>query len=236
MSTFFPNSGTSVALPVSIANGGSGQVTAGAAFDALSPTTTNGDLIAQIAGADSRLAIGTAGQVLTVAAGLPAWASPALTVAALGADVSNSTTTAAKITGLDVAVGVGTWKFEYSIIHQAAATTTGIAFSVNHTGTLTRFVAVSNYVDTGTTNLNNAQRQAATTPTYIGGVGARVKSATANMGPTTSVDTANADMLTTLEGVLVVTVSGNIELYFASEVAAQTTVKQNSILVMTKII
>ena len=162
-------------------------------------------------------------------------AASLITVKALAADLTNSTTTAAKITGLDVAVGVGTWKFEYSIIHQAAAITTGIAFSVNHTGTLTRFVAVSNYVDTGTTNLNAAQRQTATTPTYIGGVGARVKSATANMGPTTSVDTANADMLTRLEGVLVVTVAGNIELYFASEAAAAVTVVQNSVLVLTQI-
>lgn len=38
--------------------------------------TTNGDLIYRAAGAPSRLGIGSAGQVLTVSAGLPSWATP----------------------------------------------------------------------------------------------------------------------------------------------------------------
>ena len=42
-----------------------------------SPMTTNGDLIARIGGVADRLGIGSTGQVLTVAAGLPAWADPA---------------------------------------------------------------------------------------------------------------------------------------------------------------
>jgi len=49
-----------------IANGGTGQTTANAAFNALSPMTTGGDLIyGGTAGAATRLANGTAGQVLT---------------------------------------------------------------------------------------------------------------------------------------------------------------------------
>jgi hypothetical protein len=64
------------ALPV--ANGGTGQVTAAAAFNALSPITTTGDIIYSPSGATSqRLGIGSTGNVLTVSGGVPAWAPPA---------------------------------------------------------------------------------------------------------------------------------------------------------------
>ena len=62
------------ALP--IANGGTGQTTAAAAYNALSPMTTTGDIEYESAtGVASRLAIGTTGQVLTVAGGVPTWAT-----------------------------------------------------------------------------------------------------------------------------------------------------------------
>lgn len=64
------------ALP--IANGGTGQTSASAAFAALSPLTTAGDIIIEsVAPAPVRLPIGSSGQVLTVVAGLPAWSSVA---------------------------------------------------------------------------------------------------------------------------------------------------------------
>jgi hypothetical protein len=63
---------------VAIANGGTGQTTKAAAYNALSPMTTTGDLEYEAsAGIAARLGIGTAGQVLTVAGGVPTWASPA---------------------------------------------------------------------------------------------------------------------------------------------------------------
>lgn len=63
------------ALP--IANGGTGQTTASAAFNALSPLTTAGDILyGATSGAGTRLGIGTAGQVLTVSVGgLPTWST-----------------------------------------------------------------------------------------------------------------------------------------------------------------
>lgn len=59
-----------------IAGGGTGQTTAAAAFDALAPTTTRGDLIFRNATTNTRLAAGTSGYAL-IAAGAgadPAWA------------------------------------------------------------------------------------------------------------------------------------------------------------------
>jgi hypothetical protein len=61
---------------VAIANGGTGQTTAAAAYNALSPMTTVGDITYEAAGPTAaRLPIGTTGQVLTVVGGLPAWAT-----------------------------------------------------------------------------------------------------------------------------------------------------------------
>jgi hypothetical protein len=61
---------------VAIANGGTGQTTANAAYNALSPMTTTGDITYEATGGiATRLPIGTAGQVLTVTSGIPAWAT-----------------------------------------------------------------------------------------------------------------------------------------------------------------
>jgi hypothetical protein len=66
-------SGTAIA----IAKGGTGATTKAAAFDALSPMTTSGDIIyGGTSGAGTRLGVGTNGQVLTLASGVPSWASP----------------------------------------------------------------------------------------------------------------------------------------------------------------
>lgn len=61
---------------VSIVNGGTGQVTKAAAFDALQPMTTSGDIIyGGASGAATRLAKGADAQVLTLSSGLPVWAN-----------------------------------------------------------------------------------------------------------------------------------------------------------------
>jgi hypothetical protein len=67
---------TGVTGQLPIANGGTGQATASAAFDALSPTTTRGDLIFRNATTNARLAASTAGYLLqTNGAGTdPTWA------------------------------------------------------------------------------------------------------------------------------------------------------------------
>ena len=63
---------------VAIGNGGTGQTTAAAAFNALNPMTTTGDIIYESAtSVASRLAIGSTNQVLTVIGGVPSWQTPA---------------------------------------------------------------------------------------------------------------------------------------------------------------
>ena len=55
---------THISGTLAIGNGGTGQTTAAAAFDALAPTTTRGDIIFRGASTNGRLAIGTSTQVL----------------------------------------------------------------------------------------------------------------------------------------------------------------------------
>lgn len=65
---------TEVTGTTAIANGGTGATTATAAFNALSPVTTRGDIIIRDATNNARLAIGTAGQVLQTNGTDPSWA------------------------------------------------------------------------------------------------------------------------------------------------------------------
>lgn len=67
------------ALP--IGNGGTGQTTATAAFDALAPSTTQGDVIYYNGTDNVRLGVGTSGQFLKTngAAANPAWAAEVFT-------------------------------------------------------------------------------------------------------------------------------------------------------------
>lgn len=152
---------------------------------------------------------------------------------ALTADATtNSTTTAAKITSLDTPLAPGTYFFKYMIRYQSGAATTGVKFSVNHTGTVTHFIYNMSYVDAAATASTGAPSQAANASTaqVYGAYSARAKSTAAGVGPTLSVDTLNADMLMIIEGTCVVTATGNLELYHASEVAAASTVKAGTVL------
>ena len=55
--------------------GGTSATTAIAAFDALAPTTTSGDLIYRTSTGNVRLAIGTSGTILTSSGGFPVWSA-----------------------------------------------------------------------------------------------------------------------------------------------------------------
>jgi hypothetical protein len=84
---------------VAIGNGGTGQTTATAAFNALNPMTTTGDIMYEASPTTAaRLGIGSTGQVLTVSGGLPAWAAaPSSNITTLGL-YENSATIAANYT------------------------------------------------------------------------------------------------------------------------------------------
>jgi hypothetical protein len=84
---------------VAIGNGGTGQTTATAAFNALNPMTTTGDILYEASPTTAaRLGIGSTGQVLTVAGGIPSWANAVSSNITPNGMWENATTIAANYT------------------------------------------------------------------------------------------------------------------------------------------
>ena len=114
---------------VPIANGGSGQTTASAAFDALAPTTSSGDMIYRTAasGGNVRLAIGSPGQVLGISSGLPAWTTVGGIGTVTSVDVSGGGTGITYSGGPITAAGTITASGTAVIAYGGTSATTAIA-------------------------------------------------------------------------------------------------------------
>lgn len=141
-----------------------------------------------------------------------------LVLAANSSDITGTTKVAVMtITG----VGIGRYHFRAQLIYQAAVATTGIDVAVNHTGTTTQFVVEHRFASTGTSATTAAASEiaaGATGATYEA-QGSRTKNATIGAG-TVSVDTINADMISTIEGFFVVSVSGDLQILLGAESAS----------------
>lgn len=151
---------------------------------------------------------------------------------------ANSTTTGVEITGLNTTLTAGTYIFEYFILYESAATTTGVSFGVNYTGTETVLVGWMEYPGTGTTASTGAASMVASGATgqVHESFGFRAASTTApNMGATVSVDAANSVMMCYLNGILIAADGGDLELWHASEVAASSTVRAGTTLRLYKV-
>lgn len=158
-----------------------------------------------------------------------------VTVKRLSGDQSNSTTTPTEVTGLTMPTGVGTFMFDYCLVLQSAATTTGHKLSANYDGTASPFVAHLMWqsgVSAASDDVVDQDHVAAAAGT-ISGFSARAGS-TAGWGATTDVDTANANVLYFLKGIMVVTAAGNLELWHGSDAAAASTIKAGSSLRLTQ--
>ncbi len=157
-------------------------------------------------------------------------------IVSLSSDATaNATTTLATISGLTTAVGVGTYVFQYFIRYQSSVTTTGVDFAINHTGTVTNFLANWRYASTGGAAATAAASQAISAATGNIHESYSIRTLNTKMGPTVSVDIINADMLAIIEGILIVTASGSLEFKHNSETAASTQVMAGSSLILTKV-
>lgn len=130
----------------SIAQGGTGQVTKAAAFDALSPMTTSGDIIyGGASGTGTRLAKGSDGQVLTLASGIPSWAAAAGGVT-YGTDVhwvsnfNGHGSTATKIGKWTTVTQAVTTNGD---ITYASSSTNGDSWTINHAGIYALYLNMS---------------------------------------------------------------------------------------------
>jgi hypothetical protein len=137
LSGLTPSTATSGAVTLAgtlgISSGGTGQTTATAAFDALNPMTTVGDIIYEGTGpAAARLPIGSTSQVLTVVGGVPAWATPSsggvttISFGSTGLTPSTATSGAVTVAGTLGATSGGTGLTSYTtgdIIYSSATNT-----------------------------------------------------------------------------------------------------------------
>lgn len=137
----------------------------------------------------------------------------------LTADSANVTvttqTTVMTVTGL----GAGTYRIKGALVYQTAATTTGIGITLNHTGTLTRFVSNWIQITTGGAAATGISDQVTATAAgqLVEGKAERVKDTRSSF--TVGVDTLNADELAILDAVMIVSVSGDLQLKVATEIA-----------------
>lgn len=146
---------------------------------------------------------------------------------------SNSTTTLATCM-TTIGVGSGTWTFKYVIIYQAGATTTGVDFAINHTGTVTKMVSSSWFITSGGSAANGLADQVSSNTANLA-EGKSARALATKFGASLGVDTLNADMLMIIEGIIVVTASGDLQLQHASEVAAASQVMSETSLELHKI-
>lgn len=150
------------------------------------------------------------------------------------ADTTRSSTTGAAQADLTMPLGLGAYVFNAYIITNSAATTTGHKFSVNFTGTKGIFAAQWRWVTAATTASDDVPDQDHTAAP--GGVVSAYTGRTpsnAGWGVTTDVD-ATSDVLYVIEGLITVTAAGNLEICWAPEAAANSTVKTGSSLLVWK--
>ena len=143
------------------------------------------------------------------------------------------------MTGISTTLTAGTYTFTYSIIAQSGTATVGPWFGVNYTGTASSFVARLRFIGTGvsaSTGVIDDVNTGVLAEQINEGVATRTESTTApNLNVIGDVTTINQNLYITIEGVMVVTDGGDIELWHASDSAAQTSVMAGSSVVIQKI-
>jgi trimeric autotransporter adhesin len=107
--------------------GGTSATTAIAAFNALAPTTTSGDLIYRTSTGNVRLAIGSSGQLLTASGGIPVWISPSSSGTVNYVDVSGGSTGLTFNGGPITASGTITATGTLDVAYGGTSATTAIA-------------------------------------------------------------------------------------------------------------
>jgi len=137
--------------------------------------------------------------------------------------VNSTSTTLAKVTDLDLTLAAGSYHFKYVLRVQSTDVTVAFALNASHSGTTTAFQYWWQWCDVSSTAATGGIVGSDSTTGQVRGMYAsRIARTTAAFGVTISVDTANADCMLIMEGMTEVTASGDLQLYFGSEVATGT--------------
>lgn len=193
-------------------------------------TITIGDALDDVSITDANWSITGAG-ALTVASCVGCGGA---TTISLAANHAISSTTATEVTGLGpITLTAGTYVFQYFIIDTTATGTVSPMYAVNFTGTAAVRKMTLRYTSTGTTAITGlADDVGATTGQIMEAVTVTAFATTApNMGHTGG-QTVTNNVFKVIEGIMIVTASGDLELWHGSETAtATTTVAGTSVMV-----
>jgi len=163
---------------------------------------------------------------------------PRITTRVLASDQSDITgITLIEVADLTVAsLPVGVYVFQYNVIYQTTATTTGVEFVVDHTGTDSAFVSNARFGSTGGAAATGIADQVGV-GTAAGLMEVKTQRASgARPGATIGVDTLNANCLMVIEGTIVTTSIGDLKLMMAAELASLVVrAKAGSALVLIKV-
>ncbi len=158
----------------------------------------------------------------------------------LGSQHSISSTTATKVTGLDMTLEAGTYVYKYDLlIQQATSTSDAPQFGINFsTGTAAvkahglRFWDATSVITAEAHIMDNIGSKAFG---YISGMASNAYTTTApDMGTTVGVAATGVNIYAIIEGIIVVTVQGNLELWRASEGANASTTEVGSSLTVIR--
>lgn len=133
-------------------------------------------------------------------------------------------------------LAAGTYVFQYFVIYQTTATTTGVEFVVDHTGTAATFVSNARFGSTGGAAATGIADQVGV-GTAAGLMEVKTqRTKGARPGVTIGVDTLNANCLMIIEGIIVPTTVGNLKLMMAAELASLVVrAKAGSCLILTQV-
>ena len=156
----------------------------------------------------------------------------------LGSQHSISSVTGTKVTGLDMTLEAGTYAFTYSLIVRSATTTVGPMLGVNFTGTAAVKTMVASWADATTVitaEVHAMDDQGILGAGFISGMANKAYTTTSpNMGTTVGVSSTASDIPMFINGIVIVTAPGNLELWHSSETATATSVEVGSSLVVIR--
>jgi len=228
------NEPTAVTGVLDETNGGTGQSTcakgeiiAGSGsnvFSKVAAPSTNGQVLTCDTGTATTLTWGTPFVRINSSSGA---AGDWITWQKLSANAAEITSQTPQVVMSTTGVGAGTWRFRYTIVYRSGdtLTTNGLGVAVNHTGTTGTFAMSSWHVTSGGAAATGLGDQAAATTAgqLVEGKSERAKNTCTSATAGVQTGQAAADMLFIVEGIIVVTVSGTLELKVRSELAAVAT-------------
>ncbi len=161
-------------------------------------------------------------------------AAPAETWQILSSNAAGNATTTLATVMTTTSLPAGTYYFKYYVRYQVDATTTGVKFAVDYSGTVT-WVLVRHTFSVEATAASSLVADSNFTAAAAGiQTNMEFRTDAAVAGPTTSADTATADMFWVIEGIMAVSTSSDLLLRHASEVAANTTVMAGTMMILKR--